>query len=86
MEMGFPREACRRAVYNTMNTGGSADAAADWAMQHIGDPDFADPFIIQENQKKQDQSFQADPDALEIIINLGFTDRQARAALKATVR
>lgn len=35
-EMGFPLEACRRAVYYTGNTG--IDAATNWIMSHIDDP------------------------------------------------
>lgn len=34
--MGFPLEACRRAVYYTGNTG--IDAATNWIMSHIDDP------------------------------------------------
>ncbi|CAD5112680.1 DgyrCDS1901 [Dimorphilus gyrociliatus] len=81
MDMGFPREACRRAVYNTMNSGG-AEAAAEWAMQHVGDPDFSDPFTIPDGSQKQ--GFQANPESLALIVSLGFTENQARAALKAT--
>lgn len=35
-EMGFPLEACRKAVYYTGNTG--IDAAMNWVMGHIDDP------------------------------------------------
>lgn len=35
-EMGFPLEACRKAVYYTGNTG--IDSAMNWVMVHIGDP------------------------------------------------
>lgn len=34
--MGFPLEACRRAVYYTGNTG--IDAATNWIMSHMDDP------------------------------------------------
>uniref|UniRef100_A0A8C6KDI3 Ubiquitin carboxyl-terminal hydrolase n=1 Tax=Nothobranchius furzeri TaxID=105023 RepID=A0A8C6KDI3_NOTFU len=35
-EMGFPLEACRKAVYYTGNTG--IDAAMNWIMSHMDDP------------------------------------------------
>lgn len=34
-EMGFPLEACRKAVYYTGNTG--IDAAMNWIMSHMED-------------------------------------------------
>lgn len=34
-EMGFPLEACRKAVYYTGNTG--IDAAMNWVMGHMDD-------------------------------------------------
>ena len=33
---------CRRAVYNTGNSG--VESAMAWVMDHMGDPDFSDPF------------------------------------------
>jgi ubiquitin carboxyl-terminal hydrolase 5/13 len=42
-DMGFPLEACKRAIYHTKNTG--LETATDWIMQHIGDDDLNDPFI-----------------------------------------
>ena len=43
-EMGFSREGCKRAVHETKNSG--VDAAMAWVMEHMGDPDFNEPFII----------------------------------------
>ena len=36
MDMGFPREACKRAVFHTKNQG--AEAAMNWVMEHMDDP------------------------------------------------
>lgn len=44
-EMGFPWEACRKAVHFTGNTG--SEAAMNWVMEHMGDADFAEPLIVQ---------------------------------------
>ena len=42
-EMGFPLEACKRAVFFTDNQG--LEAAASWVMQHIADDNLSDPFV-----------------------------------------
>lgn len=42
-DIGFPPEACKRALYFTDNRG--LDAATNWLMEHIADSDFADPFV-----------------------------------------
>ena len=36
VEIGFPVEACRKAVYRTGNTG--VENAMNWLMQHLDDP------------------------------------------------
>lgn len=47
-DMGFPVEACKRAIYYTKNTG--LETATDWIMQHIGDDDLSTPFVPPSNQ------------------------------------
>uniref|UniRef100_A0A8C5BPD8 Ubiquitin carboxyl-terminal hydrolase n=1 Tax=Gadus morhua TaxID=8049 RepID=A0A8C5BPD8_GADMO len=42
-EMGFPLEACRKAVYYTGNTG--IDAAMNWVMGHMDDPGGPGPLV-----------------------------------------
>lgn len=36
MDMGFPLEACRRAVFTTKNSG--VENAMNWVMEHMDDP------------------------------------------------
>jgi len=36
VEMGFPMDACRKAVYYTGNSG--VEAAMNWVMSHMDDP------------------------------------------------
>lgn len=43
VDMGFPLEACKKAAYFTDNKG--LEPATQWIMDHIGDSDFADPFV-----------------------------------------
>ena len=40
--MGFDSNGCKRACVNTKNAG--IEAAMNWIMEHMGDPDFAAPF------------------------------------------
>lgn len=41
--IGFPPNACRRALYFTENS--NIEAATDWLMEHISDFDYDEPFI-----------------------------------------
>lgn len=43
-QMGFPEEACRRALFYTNNQG--LNESSMWLMEHISDPDFSEPFTI----------------------------------------
>lgn len=42
-DMGFPLESAKKAAYFTQNQG--IEPATNWIMEHIGDSDFADPFV-----------------------------------------
>lgn len=50
-DMGFPAEACKKAIFFTKNSG--LEPATNWIMQHIADEDFSSPFVPpgQENVK-----------------------------------
>ncbi|KAF2345945.1 Zinc finger UBP-type, partial [Trinorchestia longiramus] len=43
--MGFPEEGCRKAVHFTGNQG--SEAAMNWILEHMGDPDFSQPLVQQ---------------------------------------
>lgn len=43
-QMGFPEEACKRAIFFTNNQG--LNDASNWLMEHISDSDFSQPFIL----------------------------------------
>lgn len=45
VEMGFPMEACKKAVFNTNNSG--LESAMNWVMEHMEDPGEPDYRIIQ---------------------------------------
>ena len=80
-EMGFPVEACKRAVYSTQNSG--VEPAMAWIMEHMTDADFASPFTVPGTQPAGG-GFQADPDSVALIVSMGFTPAQAERALRET--
>lgn len=82
-DMGFPPEACKRALYFTENRG--LEAATNWVMEHIADSDFADPFVPPGiDMKSGKDKFIVNQEALAMVMGMGFTKEQATKALKAT--
>ncbi|XP_007422845.1 ubiquitin carboxyl-terminal hydrolase 13 isoform X2 [Python bivittatus] len=91
-EMGFPLEACRKAVYYTGNMG--AEVAFNWIIAHMEEPDFAEPLSIPgyggtafpgtggsgvpglDNQPPEEM--------VAIIASMGFQRNVAIQALRAT--
>ncbi|XP_053168258.1 ubiquitin carboxyl-terminal hydrolase 13 isoform X2 [Hemicordylus capensis] len=91
-EMGFPLEACRKAVYYTGNMG--AEVAFNWIIAHMEEPDFAEPLAIPgyggaafpgaggpgaaglDNQPPEEM--------VAIIASMGFQRNVAIQALRAT--
>uniref|UniRef100_A0A034W439 Ubiquitin carboxyl-terminal hydrolase n=1 Tax=Bactrocera dorsalis TaxID=27457 RepID=A0A034W439_BACDO len=84
IQMGFPQEACKRAVFHTKNI--SLEAASNWLMEHIGDADISEPFVLpidgMGDSKAND--FVANPESVAMLMSMGFEERQATKALKAT--
>lgn len=81
-DMGFPIEACKRAVFFTKNSG--LELATQWIMEHISDTDFGDPFIPPGTDVSGGAAFVADPSGLEMLMGMGFNVAQATKALKET--
>lgn len=88
-DMGFTVDSCKRALYNTSNTG--IDSAMNWIMEHMNDPDFNDPFTLDGassssfNPAASKSEFVADSEALAMIMSMGFSQEQALRALRETV-
>ncbi|XP_013194321.1 ubiquitin carboxyl-terminal hydrolase 5 [Amyelois transitella] len=82
MEMGFPTEACKKALYYTNNSG--MEAASNWLMEHMNDWDFANAFQPPNETAAASAQPAADEASIEQIMNMGFTRAQAGAALAAT--
>uniref|UniRef100_A0A672N6K1 ubiquitinyl hydrolase 1 n=1 Tax=Sinocyclocheilus grahami TaxID=75366 RepID=A0A672N6K1_SINGR len=85
-EMGFPLEACRKAVYYTGNTG--IDAAMNWVMGHMEDHDFSAPLVLAGSSSAPGTTpTESLPEEhLATIVSMGFSRDQATRALRATVR
>uniref|UniRef100_A0A8C4E3K6 Ubiquitin carboxyl-terminal hydrolase n=1 Tax=Dicentrarchus labrax TaxID=13489 RepID=A0A8C4E3K6_DICLA len=83
-EMGFPLEACRKAVYYTGNTG--IDAAMNWIMSHMDDPDFAAPLVLPgcSSGAGTTPTESLSEEHLATIVSMGFSRDQATKALRAT--
>lgn len=60
----------------------------NWVLEHMGDADFNDPLPAPSSvgapSSAVDKGSPVNPEALVMLTSLGFTDRQAEAALKAT--
>ena len=77
--MGFPRVRCEKALHATGNA--DSEAAANWLFGHMEDPDIDVPVDLGGSSKK---SSAADPAKIESLAAMGFSEPQARQALKET--
>jgi len=81
MNMGFGFEACRKAAYHTKNSG--VEAAMEWVLQHMDDPDLNDPLVIASSGAAP-AACTVSPENVEMLQAMGFTAKQARKALSNT--
>uniref|UniRef100_A0A671YZV3 Ubiquitin carboxyl-terminal hydrolase n=1 Tax=Sparus aurata TaxID=8175 RepID=A0A671YZV3_SPAAU len=92
-EMGFPLEACRKAVYYTGNMG--PEMAFNWIIAHMEEPDFAEPLtlpsMIDPGPSTSDSPMGATPlgssppeESIAILTSMGFPRNHSIQALKAT--
>ena len=66
----FAPEACKKAAYHTKNAG--AEAAMNWILEHMNDPDFNEPFVAPGSG-----AFVPDEAALANLMAMSFTKAQA---------
>uniref|UniRef100_A0A8C8DKQ4 Ubiquitin carboxyl-terminal hydrolase n=1 Tax=Oryzias sinensis TaxID=183150 RepID=A0A8C8DKQ4_9TELE len=92
-EMGFPLEACRKAVYYTGNMG--PEMAFNWIIAHMEEPDFAEPLtlpsLMDPGPSTSDNPTGATPignsppeESVAILTSMGFPRAHSIHALKAT--
>lgn len=82
MNMGFGFEACRKAAYNTQNSG--VEAAMEWVLQHMDDPDLNEPLVTAAPSTGAPAACSVSPENVEMLQAMGFTAKQARKALSKT--
>jgi ubiquitin carboxyl-terminal hydrolase 5/13 len=83
VEMGFHPEGCRRAAFHAPS---GLEAAMEWVMAHMEDPDFTVPFEPPGAKKAAGGEAAFSEEQIMMITSMGFTEQQAKKALKATVR
>uniref|UniRef100_A0A8C7NI81 Ubiquitin carboxyl-terminal hydrolase n=1 Tax=Oncorhynchus mykiss TaxID=8022 RepID=A0A8C7NI81_ONCMY len=92
-EMGFPLEACRKAIYYTGNMG--PEMAFNWIIAHMEEPDFAEPLALptfmEPGPSVASSGLAATPldnhppeESIAILTSMGFPRRHTVQALKAT--
>eukprot|EP01025_Chloroclados_australasicus_P059005 TRINITY_DN7449_c1_g2_i6.p1 TRINITY_DN7449_c1_g2~~TRINITY_DN7449_c1_g2_i6.p1 ORF type:complete len:301 (+),score=57.36 TRINITY_DN7449_c1_g2_i6:244-1146(+) len=82
MDMGFSQNGCRRAVIMTGNAG--IEAAMNWILEHQEDADFNSPIEATELSQAAPMDVDSNQQQIDMITGMGFNERQAQAALKAT--
>jgi len=82
VDMGFGREACKRAVFKTNNSG--VEAAMAWVMEHIEDPDFNSPFEAPGVGGGGAKVCTAGEEVVAMVISMGFSREQAEMGLRNT--
>ncbi|KAF3914927.1 hypothetical protein ABW20_dc0108409 [Dactylellina cionopaga] len=81
--MGFPAVRCEKALYNTGNS--DAETAMNWLFQHMDDADIDVPVEIPRSSgAAAGGGAAADPEKIGMLTSMGFTDAQAKKALKET--
>jgi len=85
IEMGFSLEGSKRAAYNTREQN-DYEAAVNWAVAHMEDSDFNNPFELPSKRAKTQpgmgKTYSAED--IESLTSLGFNRQQAVKALEAT--
>ena len=91
--MGFPREHCIKALYNTASSGRrNLEVAINWLMEHSADADIDSPLpepvqIVHGRQNsvsngaKRLRLASVSDDLIEQVVAMGFTPSQAKNAL-----
>eukprot|EP00092_Neocalanus_flemingeri_P016514 GFUD01017868.1.p1 GENE.GFUD01017868.1~~GFUD01017868.1.p1 ORF type:complete len:808 (-),score=284.71 GFUD01017868.1:1858-4281(-) len=82
VDMGFAREGCRRAVFNTGSSG--VEAAMGWVMDHMEDPDFSSPFTPGGAKSGGAKKCTAGEEVIAMVMSMGFSREQAEMALRNT--
>lgn len=80
--MGFPRVRCEKALHATGNS--DANAAMEWLFGHMDDPDIDTPLVLPAGGSPGAAASSADPEKIEMLGAMGFSEPQAKQALRET--
>ncbi|KAL4937151.1 hypothetical protein BDV06DRAFT_203477 [Aspergillus oleicola] len=80
LAMGFPQVRCEKAIYTTGNS--DAEAAMNWLLSHMDDPDIDEP--LHNKQVAGDGAQEQDPAKVAQLGDMGIEEPRARRALAAT--
>ena len=80
LSMDFNVNGVKKACLAVKNS--SMEAAMEWVLQHMGDDDFAEP--PKESQSAVSSSVEFSDEDVQLLMGLGFTEKQVKKALKNT--
>ncbi|KAB5539298.1 hypothetical protein GE09DRAFT_1138254 [Coniochaeta sp. 2T2.1] len=80
--MGFPAVRCEKALHATGN--GDSNAAMEWLFAHMDDPDIDIPLNVGGSGGGAPAGGAVDPGKIENLGAMGFTEAQAKKALRET--
>ncbi len=83
-DMGFPEIRCEKAALATGNS--SPEAAMNWLMEHMDDPDIDVRAATSHTKKDCIPGTKVDESAMNTLCDFGFSAAQAKKALKESVR
>lgn len=78
---GFGENACKRAAVAVGNS--DAESAMNWLLSHMEDADINDPLPTGGSGGGATGAGAVDPESVGMLSAMGFTERQAKAALKS---
>jgi ubiquitin carboxyl-terminal hydrolase 5/13 len=73
LQMGFPENRCKKALYSTGNS--SMEVAMNWLFEHMDDPTIDEPLVVKKNHS------QVDEEKMQSLMDMGFSHKLALKAL-----
>ncbi|CAN3373980.1 hypothetical protein DIURU_005759 [Diutina rugosa] len=77
--MGFPEPRCIKGLYHTGNA--DAEAAMNWILAHMDDPDIDQPLDLSKNASSGSGGPQVDAELVATVSSMGFSQQLATKAL-----
>ena len=74
LQMGFPENRCKKALYNTGNN--SAEVAMNWLFEHMDDPTIDSPLVVKKGTENS-----IDEAKIQSLMDMGFSNKLSTKAL-----